>query len=254
MAHALQWLRSLVFLVVMYGAMAVLAVAFAPWALLRRDGALRAAHVYCRLVRRAAAAIVGLRSEVRGTPPVGEVLVASKHQSFFDIIVLFSALPRPKFIMKSSLRWAPFLGWYALRMGCVPVDRGKRAEAIRQMMDGVARGRARPGQLVIYPQGTRVAPGAARPYKVGTAVLYDQLGQPCVPVATNVGLFWPRLGIYRKPGLAVVEFLPPIAPGQGRAAFMAGLEETVEAASNRLMAEAGFAVPDAPPLSGRGSG
>jgi len=254
MAHALQWLRSLVFLVVMYGAMAVMAVACAPWALLRPDGAQKAAHLYCRLVRWAAAAIVGLRSEVRGTPPVGEVLVASKHQSFFDIIVLFSALPQPKFIMKSSLRWAPFLGWYALRIGCVPVDRGKRAEAIRQMMDGVARGSARPGQLVIYPQGTRVAPGATRPYKVGAAVLYEQLGQPCVPAATNVGVFWPRLGIYRKPGLAVVEFLPPIPPGRPRAAFMAELEETIEAASNRLMAEAGFTAPAPAALNGRESG
>ncbi|NIR61199.1 MAG: 1-acyl-sn-glycerol-3-phosphate acyltransferase, partial [Gammaproteobacteria bacterium] len=91
----------------------------------------------------------------------------------------------PKFIMKSILRYAPFLGWYALRIGCVPVDRGRRAEAIRQMMRGVTDGTAPAGQLIIYPQGTRVAPGRHLPYKVGTAVLYHETGQSCVPAATN---------------------------------------------------------------------
>jgi 1-acyl-sn-glycerol-3-phosphate acyltransferase len=108
------------------------------------------------------------------------------------------------------------------------------------MKADVAAGAADPGQLIIYPQGTRVAPGVARPYKVGTGLLYEQLGQPCVPVATNVGVFWPKRGILRKPGLAVVEFLPPIAPGLPVADFMARLEEEVETHSNRLMAEAGF--------------
>ncbi|MEY4304522.1 MAG: hypothetical protein RIT52_697, partial [Pseudomonadota bacterium] len=97
-----------------------------------------------------------------------------------------------------------------------------------------------PGQLIIYPQGTRVAPGVAKPYKVGTGLLYDQLGQPCVPVGTNVGVFWPKRGILRKPGVAVVEFLPRIEPGLPVPAFMAKLEQEVEASSNRLMAEAGF--------------
>ena len=101
-------------------------------------------------------------------------------------------------------------------------------------------GAAEPGQLIIYPQGTRVAPGATQPYKVGTGLLYEQLGQPCYPVATNVGVFWPKRGILRKPGLAVVEFLPPIAPGLPVPEFMARLEAEVETHSNRLMAEAGF--------------
>jgi 1-acyl-sn-glycerol-3-phosphate acyltransferase len=96
------------------------------------------------------------------------------------------------------------------------------------------------GQLVIYPQGTRVKPGAHAPFKVGSAVLYTQTAQTCVPVATNVGVFWPRLAVLRKPGLAVIEFLPPIAPGLDKNAFLKQLEEVVETQSNRLMAEAGF--------------
>lgn len=136
--------------------------------------------------------------------------------------------------------YAPFLGQYALKIGCVPVDRGKRGAAITKMKADVARGTAEPGQLIIYPQGTRVAPGATKPYKVGTGLLYEQLGQPCFPVATNVGIFWPKRGILRKPGLAVVEFLDPIVPGLAIPAFMERLETEVETHSNRLMAEAGF--------------
>ncbi|MGP1356318.1 lysophospholipid acyltransferase family protein [Roseicyclus sp.] len=236
----IQWLRSLVFVGQMYLMMAVLAVFFTPWAIVDRRGAFAGVHAYTRWVRWTASWMVGLKTEVRGTPPQGEVLIAAKHQSFLDIIIIVSEVPRPKFIMKKQLRWAPILGWYALRIGCVPVDRGRRAQAIQQMMAGVKAGVQDPGQLIIYPQGTRVAPGVKIPYKIGTAILYEQTGQPCVPAATNVGVFWPRHGIYRKPGLAVVEFLEPIAPGKTSTAFMQELEERVETASNRLMKEAGF--------------
>ena len=242
MRYAVQWLRSLVFVVQMYLAMGVLGIVFLPWALLSRRGARIACKTYCRWVRWSAAWMIGLRTELRGTPPTGEVLIAAKHQSFLDIILIFGSVPAGKFIMKRELMWAPVIGQYALRIGCVPVDRGKRSAAIRQMVQDVARGRQEPGQLIIYAQGTRVAPGVVRPYKVGAGGLYVELGQTCVPAATNVGVFWPRTGIYRKPGLAVVEFLPEIAPGLDKETFMTRLEAEVEGASNRLMREAGFPI------------
>ncbi len=240
MRYAIHWFWSLLFVVQMYLAMAVLAVVFFPWALVSRRGALVACKTYCRWVRWTAGWMVGLRTQVRGTPPTDEVVIAAKHQSFLDIILIFGAVPAGKFIMKRELMWAPFLGQYALRIGCVPVDRGKRAQAIRQMVADVARGAAEPGQLIIYPQGTRIAPGVKAPYKVGSAVLYTELGQDCVPVATNVGVFWPKRGIYRKPGVAVVEFLPRIEAGLRKDAFLKRLEQDVEEGSDRLMAEAGF--------------
>ena len=236
----LRWLLSLIFILQMYLMMAFVAIAFAIPSLLSRDMAFVAVHFYCNWVRRSAALLIGLRSEIRGHVPQTEVLIAAKHQSFFDIILLCSVLPRPKFIMKRSLIWTPFLGQYALRIGCVPVDRGKRGAAITQMKADVAKGAARPGQLVIYPQGTRVAPGEAKPYKMGTGLLYEQLGQSCVPAATNVGVFWPKRGILRHPGLAVLQFLPAIAPGLPMAEFMQQIETTVETASLALMQQAGW--------------
>ena len=234
----MQLLRSIIFNAMIYVMMLVLAVAYFIPALFSRDWAFRACHAWCRHVRWGLRTLVGLETEVRGTPPTGAVMIAAKHQSFLDIILIFGAVPRGKFIMKRELMYAPLLGQYGLRIGCVPVNRGKRGAAIAKMMKDVERGQAEPGQLIIYPQGTRVAPDDKKPYKVGTGVLYEQLGQPCVPVSTNVGHFWPKRGFLRKPGTAVVEFHDPIEPGHPLKDFMAELEETVESNSQRLLAEA----------------
>ena len=235
-----QTLLSTVFILQMYLAMAVVAIVYFPYALLHRDGAVAACHAYCRWVCFSLRLICGLKTEVRGTVPTGEVLIAPKHQSFLDIIMIYGALPRGKFVMKAILGWAPFLGWYAKRIGCIFVNRGKRGAAITKMLADVKSGASLPGQLIIYPQGTRVAPGDQRPYKIGTAVLYSQLQQPCIPVGANVGLFWPKRGILRHRGTAVVDFLPAIPPGLTNDAFMAELEARVETSSNALMAGAGF--------------
>jgi 1-acyl-sn-glycerol-3-phosphate acyltransferase len=184
--------------------------------------------------------MINLRCEVRGTPPTDEVLVAAKHQSFLDILMIYNAIPRGRFIMKAILLYAPILGQYAYRIGCIPVNRGKRGAAIAKMLADVEKGDKMPGQLVIYSQGTRLAPGVKKPYKIGSAVLYEQMGQSCYPVATNAGVFWPRRGVYRKPGVAVVEFLEPIAAGMKKEEFLAQLETEVETASDRLLLEAGF--------------
>ncbi|NDW45214.1 1-acyl-sn-glycerol-3-phosphate acyltransferase [Ruegeria sp. PrR005] len=236
-----QWLRSLVFVVLIYLWMAVLGLVFTPYALVSKRGALKACKLYARSTIWLASWMVGIRGEVRGPVPTGEVVIAAKHQSFFDILLIFDAVPHAKFIMKRELLWTPIIGVYAKRLGCIPVDRGKRGAAVAKMVKDVAKEFSEPGQLVIYPQGTRVAPGVYKPYKVGSAVLYEGLQYPCVPAATNVGLFWPRKGIRRKPGLAVVEFLEPIPPGIARGEFMARLEEAVEQRSNALMEEAGRA-------------
>lgn len=240
MRDALQWLRSAVFVGQIYVMMLVLGVLFLPWALVSSRGANVACKTWCVWTLWTARWMVGLRTEVRGTPPDHECLIVAKHQSFLDIILIFSSVPAGKFIMKRELMFTPFIGQYGLKLGCIPVDRGKRSEAIRKMVQDVEKGKAMPGQLIIYPQGTRIAPGVKAPYKIGSGVLYEELGQDCVPVATNVGLFWPRKGIMRKPGLAVVEFLPVIPAGLDKEPFMARLEETVEGQSNVLMKEAGF--------------
>lgn len=236
------FIRSMIFDLLMYSTMLVYGIVFAPLALWSRDGAYLACRSYARTVIWYLKVICNLRCEIRGTPPEGPVIVCSKHQSFLDILMLFVALPRAKFILKAELKWAPVLGLYAMRLGSTAVNRGRKGAAVKAMVANAEKNAADASQLVIYPQGTRVLPGAKLPYKVGAGVLYERLGQTCVPAATNVGVFWARRSPYRKPGLAVVEFLEPIPPGMEMKAFLALLEERVETASNRLMQEAGFDV------------
>jgi 1-acyl-sn-glycerol-3-phosphate acyltransferase len=236
----MQYLRSVLFILQMYVMMLVIGLAYAPYAVVNREGARACCKAFSRWVFWTMGWMVGIRHEVRGEVPQGEVLIAAKHQSFLDIMMIFTALPSAKFIMKRDILWTPIIGFYARRLDCVAVDRGKRGAAIHKMVADVQAGRVNPGQLIIYSQGTRVAPGVRKPYKVGTAVLYEQLGQPCVPVATNVGIFWPRKGILRSPGTAIVEFMPAIPHGLERDAFLAQLEATVEGRSDALMREGGF--------------
>ena len=240
MPTPVRWLASLIFIAQMYLAMVIVALVFAIPAIISRNGAFAAVHAFSNWVRFTARLLVGLKSEIRGEVPQGEVIIAAKHQSFFDIILLCSVLPRPKFIMKRELVWAPILGQYALRIGSIPVNRGKRGAAIAKMKEDAARAALNPGQLVIYPQGTRVAPGAKLPYKVGAGLLYAQFNQPCIPVATNVGLFWPKHGILRLPGTAVIAFLPAVPPGRSVGDFMRGIEITIETASDNLMRQSGW--------------
>ncbi|WP_339114005.1 lysophospholipid acyltransferase family protein [Thioclava sp. GXIMD2076] len=239
----MQYLRSIVFIVQMYLVMAVMTVCLFPFALIGgRNVAVMICRTYCHWIRFTARWLVGLRTEVRGTVPEGDVLICAKHQSFMDILIIYSALPKGKFIMKRELAYMPFLGWFAWAIGCIPVNRGKGGAAVKAMLKAAKKGQEKGGQLVIFPQGTRVAPGDVRPYKIGAGALYSTLKTAAVPVAVNVGLFWPKHAILRKPGLAVIEFLPAIEPGLKVDAFMAEIESQIETRSNMLMAEAGMPI------------
>jgi 1-acyl-sn-glycerol-3-phosphate acyltransferase len=137
--------------------------------------------------------------------------------------------------MRENLLKIPFYGWYARRVGMIGVDREGEATALRGLLKA-ARARIGDGrQVVIFPEGTRVAPGTKGEYKSGVAALYRTLDIACTPMATNSGEHWPAHGFVRKPGLVVYEFLAPIPPGLSRVEFMNRLESNLEAASTALL-------------------
>lgn len=233
-------LRSLAFDLWLYGSMAVMGIVLAPAAALSRSAAYWAMRVYCAQALWMLRRICGLRVAIRGPVPTGAVLIAAKHQSFLDVIILMRTLPRPKFVMKRSLIYAPILGLYALRIGAAPIQRARGASAIRSMRRRIGAQAAEAGQTVIYPQGTRVAPETPvedAPYRRGIGALYRDAGVPCTPVATNAGLFWGRNSLMRRPGLAVVSFLPEIPAGLPTKDFMARIETEIETAAAALIAE-----------------
>ncbi len=237
-------IRSIVFDFLMYLTLLVQGILFAPLAIWSVNGAYWAMKTYCKTVFWYLRIICGLKVEIRGEIPRGDVIVCAKHMSFLDVMMLMNYLPRAKFIMKRELVFAPVIGLYALRIGATAVARGKKGSAVKKMVSDLGEKQQKDaGQTVIYPQGTRVLPGAVKPYKVGAGVLYDRFALDCIPAATNTGVFWARRSPYRKPGVAVMEFLPPIKAGKPIKAFLSELEEVVEAHSDRLMAEAGYAKP-----------
>jgi len=188
--------------------------------------------------------ICGTQVSWRGTEniPRGSCIVACKHQSAWETFALYAVLADPIYILKRELMWIPLFGWYTWKAGLIPVDRSAGLAALSRMTARAQRTIAGPRarQLVIFPEGTRRAPGAEPSYKPGIAHLYARTGLPCVPAALNSGLFWPRRSLLRRPGTIIVEFLPPIAPGFDRPGFLARLQDTIEEASARLLQETGI--------------
>ena len=184
-------------------------------------------------------AVAGISVELRGREkiPPGALLVASKHQSFWEAFTLLTLFDDPAFIVKRELMWIPFFGWYLWKAKQVPVDRKARGGAMAGMIESARVALAEGRQIIIFPEGTRTAPGAEPAYKSGITSLYGATGVPCLPVALNAGLFWPRRKFLRYPGTIVLEVLDPIPPGLDRQAFAARVEADIEAATARLVAE-----------------
>jgi 1-acyl-sn-glycerol-3-phosphate acyltransferase len=182
--------------------------------------------------------ICGTRMEVRGLQhlPKGPLLVAGKHQSFWETFAILPLLDDPCMVLKKELSFIPLFGWYIPKFRMIAVARDAGAKAMRKLLADGKREMAEGRQIVIMPEGTRVAPGAAPDYKPGAAALYGALAVPCVPFALNSGLFWPRRKFLRLPGTIVLEFLPAIPPGLPRKEFQERLQASIETATNRLLA------------------
>jgi 1-acyl-sn-glycerol-3-phosphate acyltransferase len=184
--------------------------------------------------------IVGLGHRVRGGEHrlAGPAIYAVKHQSAWDTLVFPTLLDMPAYVLKQELIGVPLFGAYLKRCGMIPVDRQGRASALKRMLASARAAVAQGHPILIYPEGTRTPPGEQRPYHPGVAALYGDLGLPVVPVALNSGLFWGRRSFHKQPGTITIEFLPAIAPGLPRKAFMAELQQRLEGASARLVTAA----------------
>jgi 1-acyl-sn-glycerol-3-phosphate acyltransferase len=233
--------RSLLFNTLFFVTTTLFVVIGSPFLVLPRSWAMAALRVHSRFELWLLRTIIGTKMEVRGVHniPDGPCLVASKHQSAWETFALIPSFRDPTLLMKRELFWIPFHGWFSHKFGMIPVDRDKGPSALRRMLRE-ARKRIEDGrEIIIFPEGTRRAPGAPPDYKTGIILLYDALGVPCVPVALNSGLFWPRRSVMRKPGTIIVEILDPIPPGLPKAEFLLRLETAIETASNRLLVEGG---------------
>jgi 1-acyl-sn-glycerol-3-phosphate acyltransferase len=168
--------------------------------------------------------------------PKGPLIVASKHQSSWETFALLPLFDDPTFIVKRELMWIPWFGWYVWKARMIPVDRGAGTQALVLMTERAGIELKSNRQLVIFPEGTRRAAGAEPAYKYGVAHLYAATDVPCLPIALNSGLVWPRRKFLRYPGTVRVEILDPIPPGIERDVFFQRLKDDIERATARLLA------------------
>ena len=231
--------RSVAFNVLFYLNLCAHLLAVLPTLVMPRRAIVEVVRFWARTNLWLLRVVCGITAEFRGLEkiPPGALLVASKHQSLWETFALFSLFADPAFILKRELMWIPFFGWYSWKAGMIPVDRGKRSQALTDMTICARDELARHRQIVIFPEGTRRAPGAEPSYKFGVVHLYAETGVPCLPVALNSGLFWPRRSFRRYPGTITVEMLDPIAPGLSKDQFAQTLQQTIETATARLVAE-----------------
>jgi 1-acyl-sn-glycerol-3-phosphate acyltransferase len=233
-------LRSLLFNIAFYVNLIVLMILGLPVLLAGRRGVFALARLWGRTSLWLLEKICGLKLEFRGLEniPDGGYIIAAKHQSILETFALLLHAPDFAYVLKRELTFIPIFGWYLMGAEQIAIDRkaGRNAVSVVSERAGAVLKAGR--QIFIFPEGTRRQPGAPAQYKFGVAKLYEDTGAPCLPVALNTGMFWGRRGFLRHAGVAVIEYLPPIAPGLARDAFMGRLQSSIEAECDRLNADA----------------
>jgi 1-acyl-sn-glycerol-3-phosphate acyltransferase len=237
-----MFFRALLFNVAFYLNTLVQVLLWSPVLLMPRRFIWKAVHSWASATHWLLRAICGVRVEIRHAEriPTGPAIVAPKHQSAWETYTLADLLSDPVFVFKRELIWIPIFGWYVAKARMIPVQRGARAIALaavtKRALEEIRADNGR--QILVFPEGTRRPVGAEPAYKYGVVHLYGELGVPCVPVALNAGVYWPRRSLGIRPGTIVMEFLEPIPPGLAKEEFMQRLETAIETATNRLVAEA----------------
>ncbi len=232
------WLRSVLFNLVFFPLTAVLAI-LGLLLLAAPPRVMQAyARFWCRLSIALLRLICGIRLRITGLEhlPAGAALIAAKHQSALDTLVWPMLLPNFAYVLKRELMRIPFFGWEMRHAGMIPVDRGAGAAAMRALLRDGKAAAAEGRQIVIFPEGTRVAPGARAPYQPGIVALASATGLPVIPVATDSGRAWGRRSFRKLPGTVTVAILPPLPQGLARAELLNRLEFAIETATDRLLA------------------
>jgi 1-acyl-sn-glycerol-3-phosphate acyltransferase len=234
-------MRALVFNIYFFGLTTLLGLAGLVVRAFARRRIFAFARMWAGLVVGGAGTICGIRVSITGLDqiPPGAALLASQHQSAFDTLVWMGLVPAPSYVVKRELTRIPLFGPLLAPAGMIPVDRQAGAAAMRGLLRDARKAAHEGRQLIIFPEGTRVAPGQRVPLQPGIAALAMHLGLPVIPVATNSGLRWGRRTFMKYPGTIHIAVGQPIPAGTTRTVLLDRIE-----AHWRAMEASGFAVVD----------
>jgi 1-acyl-sn-glycerol-3-phosphate acyltransferase len=197
-------------------------------------------HGWARAVVWGMCWIGGMKVEIRGRaniPARGPALLANKHHSESDGIILAAEIRGIAFVAMQELFRLPVIGAILYRLQMIRVDTCGGGKERENLSHFAKRAYDSGRHIAIYPEGNLMQPGERERYRSGIYYLSRDLGLPVTPVANSVGLLWNRRDWRKKAGRAAIEFLPPIEPGPDKRPFMNRLEETIESQSDRLIAE-----------------
>jgi len=208
-----------------------------PFCIVHRPFAFTVSRIWARGTLWLLRMLCGITHEVRGMEyiPKSPSLIASKHQSAWDTVIFWTLLKQPSYVLKRELIFFPVFGWYLIMLKSISIDRKSGASAMKRMLREAHARMEENADIIIFPEGTRIAPGTNGTYHPGVAALYQHLNLPVTPVALNSGLFWGKNAFRKKPGRITIEFLPPIPPGMKSREFLPLLKERIETASAALL-------------------
>ena len=234
----LTGLRSFAFMAFMVLATLFIAVISLPFLLFGQAAARRIAKIWTGTILSGLKLITGISHRIEGADqiPQSGALVAANHQSMWETVALYDILPNPVIILRKELARIPIYGWWAKPSGNIVVDREGGATALRAMRAEAKERIAAGKQVIVFPEGTRIAPGAVAKFHPGVAGIYGAVDAPCTPVAHNSGEFWRFPGMLKFPGEIILRFLPPIEPGLDRRAFLDAVKTRIEGARPDLNA------------------
>ena len=233
------YIRSAVFNTLFYANLIILMLIGLPTLAMRRQAVFALARAWARSSLWLLRIICGTRVEFRNISniPVGGYIIAPKHQSIWETFALCLHFPDFSFILKRELTWIPVFGWYLKRAEQIAINRSSGSAALAEATNSAKEILGAGRQVFIFPEGTRRPVGGKPSYKFGVAHIYAQANAPCLPVALNSGLFWPRRSFLRRPGTIIVDFLEPIAPGLDRDVFFKTLCDRLDRATAQIVAE-----------------
>lgn len=195
---------------------------------------------YVRRMVQAMRVLAGIHIEVRGKErlPTGAFIIASKHQSWGDGFATYDQFDDLAFVTGDHLEKFPLLGTMLKKLGAIVVNNCGGREARDSLKQSGATAHAEGRKILIYPEGNLARTGEKFRYRSGVWHMYRDFDMPVVPLASNLGLFWPQEAYEKHPGTATLEFLDPIPTGLGKAEFLERLEAAVETRTAELIARA----------------
>jgi len=231
-------LRSALFNIVFYVLTGVVCCLALPLLAAPRRWLAGVVRLWARIVIALLRLICGVRIRIEGLERIqpGPAVLAAKHQSAFDTIVWLTLLPDPAYVLKKELLAIPLYGWLCRKTEMIPVDRSGGSAALRGMLRAARAALEQGRQVIIFPEGTRTAPGERVPYQPGVVAIAGASAAPVYPIATDSGRVWGRRAFHKRPGTIHITVLPPLPPKLPRAQLIPALENAIETEGERLLA------------------